>query len=147
VLGDVAALVPERCRILVDLKEKRPDRCARLVAALADALPDRERFRICGGRPADLDAVRAAGFRTWRTVRNPGELRTVLAADRLPDEAVSVRHTVLTSGVVGELHERVGTVVAWTVNSPARARQLAAMGVDGVTTDRSAVLRAMAART
>jgi glycerophosphoryl diester phosphodiesterase len=145
-LTDVAALVPEHCTVLIDLKEKRPERCARLVAALGDTLLDRERFRVSGGRLADLDALRATGFRTWRTVRNPGELRAVLVADRLPDEAVSVRHSVLTPGVLRELHERVDTVVAWTVNAPARARELAAMGVDGLTTDRSAVLRALASR-
>jgi glycerophosphoryl diester phosphodiesterase len=37
-------------------------------------------------------------------------------------------------------------VVAWTVNDPARARRLRDLGVDGVTTDRIAVLHALNGR-
>jgi glycerophosphoryl diester phosphodiesterase len=144
-LTDVAALVPQHCLILLDIKEKRRERTAQLLSALAGALPQRSRYRVCGGRPADLDTVRAAGFATWRTVRNRRELRAVLALDELPDEAVSIRHTLLSADVVAQLHARVPTVVAWTVNSSARARELRELGVDGLTTDRPAIMREQSA--
>jgi glycerophosphoryl diester phosphodiesterase len=110
------------------------------VEALIDTLPDRDRFRVCGHRHDDLEAVRRAGFRTWRTARDARELAALAADGRLPDDAVSIRHRLLTGKVLDRLHEQAPAVVAWTVNDVARARQLRAMGVDGVTTDRVAVL-------
>jgi glycerophosphoryl diester phosphodiesterase len=145
-LVDVVQLVPDDCLVLLDLKEKAAARRARLIAALIDALPDRARFRVCGGHPEDLDALRAAGFRTWRTARNARELAAVLAGRGLPDDAVSIRHSLLTPVVLDRLHECAPTVVAWTVNGVPRARQLRAIGVDGVTTDSTAVLRELAGR-
>lgn len=143
-LADVVARVPEPCQILLDLKEKTPARRARLIAALVESLPERSRFRVCGHLDDDLDAARRAGFRTWRTARNSGELAALLAAGPLSDDAVSIRHLLVTAPVLDRLHERTRSVVAWTVNDVARARQLRAMGVDGVTTDRRAVLTELA---
>ena len=51
---------------------------------------------------------------------------------------VSCRHTLLTMDVVGKLHERGLQVVAWTVDDIERARELAAWGVDGLTTHKVA---------
>ena len=146
-LTDVIARVPEHCLVLLDLKEKTPGRRARLVDALIDTLPDRDRFRVCGHRDDDLDAVRRAGFRTWRTARDPRELDALTADGRLPDDAVSIRHWLLTGDVLDRLHEQAPNVVAWTVNDVGRARELRAMGVDGVTTDRVAVLHELSRKT
>jgi glycerophosphoryl diester phosphodiesterase len=142
-LADVNGVVPAGCRVLLDLKESRPERRARLVAALIETLADRDRFRICGHLSDDLDELREAGFRTWRTARDPSELAGLLADGALPDEAVSIRHSLLSPRLVEQLHDRVPSIVAWTVNGLNRARQLQAMGVDGVTTDRAAILAAM----
>ena len=145
-LAEVAELVPTGCLVLLDLKERRPDRRARLVAALRDSLPDRSRFRVCGHPEQDVAALRAAGFRTWRSVGNARHLAAVLADGRLPDDAVSIRHSLLTARVLDQLHERVPQVVAWTINSVARAARLRALGVDGVTTDSTEVLRVLSAK-
>jgi glycerophosphoryl diester phosphodiesterase len=144
-LADVAALVPAHCDVLLDLKERAPERRAQLVAALLRTPPDASRFIVCGHPVADVDALRAGGFRTWRSVGNPRHLAAVLAESRLPDEAVTVRHALLRPGVLHRLHERVPQVVAWTVNSAARARTLREWGVDGITTDSLAVLERMSA--
>jgi glycerophosphoryl diester phosphodiesterase len=45
---------------------------------------------------------------------------------------------------VGALHEKVQHVIAWTVNDTTRAAQLRNTGIDGITSDRSAVLRVFA---
>jgi glycerophosphoryl diester phosphodiesterase len=142
-LHELEALVPPHCAILLDLKEKSPDRRARLCQALIAALPHRDRFIACGPHADDLAELRAAGFRTWRTIGRSGQLGTVLEAGRLPDAAVTIRHTLVSPQVLDRLHQLVPDVVAWTVNSLGRAEQLRAMGVDGVTTDRLAVLRAL----
>jgi glycerophosphoryl diester phosphodiesterase len=142
-LVDAAAVVPGQCRVLLDLKERTAHRRARLCAALMAALPEPARFVVCGPFPEDLDRLRAAGFGTWRTAGTARELAAVLADGRTGDDAVTVRHTLLTEEVVCGLHRLAPAVVAWTVNSVARAQRLRAMGVDGVTTDRPAVLRAL----
>jgi glycerophosphoryl diester phosphodiesterase len=142
-LAEVTGIVPADCLVLLDLKERRPERRARLVAALIDSLPDRSRFRVCGHPEADMAALRVAGFRTWRSVGNSRHLAAVLAEDRLPDDAVSIRHSLLTARVLDRLHDRVPKVVAWTVNSVGRAAQLRALGVDGVTTDNIGVLQSV----
>jgi glycerophosphoryl diester phosphodiesterase len=144
-LPDVTDIVPGDRLVLLDLKERRPDRRARLVDALIDQLPDRSRFVVCGHPEEDVATLRAAGFRTWRSVGNRRHLAAVLAEDRFPDEAVTIRHSLLDAAVIDRLHRRMPNVVAWTVNSAARARQLRAWGVDGVTTDRTGVLQLLSA--
>jgi glycerophosphoryl diester phosphodiesterase len=144
-LDAVVALVPEGCRISLDMKEKTDQRRDRLIRALIASLPDPSRFVVCGGRRPHLERLRAAGFRTWRSAGTRAELRELLGDGALADDAVSVRHSLLTPEVIDRLHRQVPAVVAWTVNDRRRARQLRDFGVDGVTTDRAEVLRSLAA--
>jgi len=139
-LADIAEFIPQRCQVLLDLKERAPERRARLVAALLDALPDKARFVVCGHPLTDVDALRAGGFRTWRSIGNARHLAAALAEPRLPDEAITIRHTLIRPALLERLRERVPQIVAWTVNSPGRARKLQARGVDGITTDSVAVM-------
>lgn len=140
-LAAVDAVVPPGCRVLLDLKESAPGRLRDLVAALAGSLADPARYVVCGVAPAPLDQAREAGFRTWRTARDRRELAALLADGALPDEAVSIRHSLLDRPVVERLHAAVPLIVAWTVNDPRRAAALRELGVNGLTTDRVAVLR------
>ena len=55
---------------------------------------------------------------------------------------VSCRHQLLTRATVREFHDRGMNVVAWTVDDPERAEDLAGWGVEGITTHRVAELRA-----
>ncbi|MBN9620954.1 MAG: glycerophosphodiester phosphodiesterase [Actinobacteria bacterium] len=144
-LADVEAAVPEGGVVLLDLKAREPAERTRLLRALDESLPLRSRYRACTSEPSDLAALRSAGFATWRTVGDAADLAAVLAEPRLPDEAVTVRHTLLDADVVARLHQRVASVVAWTVNDPRRAARLRELGVDGVTTDRIDVLRNLTA--
>jgi glycerophosphoryl diester phosphodiesterase len=146
-LRQVMDMVPADCLVLLDLKERHPDRQARLVAALSESLPDRSRFRVCGHPEQTVAALRAAGFRTWRSVGNGRQLAAVLAEDRLADDAVSIRHSLVNARVLDQLHDRVSSVVAWTVNGVGRADHLRTLGVDGVTTDRTEVLESLSAIT
>jgi glycerophosphoryl diester phosphodiesterase len=144
-LEDILAVVPAGCRISLDMKEKVDERRVRLIDALIAQLPDRSRFVVCGGRVAHLDRLRSAGFRTWRSAGTSAQLRELLAHGPLADDAVSVRHSLLSREVIARLHEQVSTVVAWTVNDVNRARHLRQCAIDGVTTDRPAVLRELSA--
>lgn len=145
-VADVDALVPRGAAILLDLKETDRQRRARLISAIIASLPERERFRACTADPEDLGELRDAGFRTWRTVGSRRQLAGVLSAGALSDDAVTIRHSLLSADVVHELRKLTPAVVAWTVNDPARARRLRDLGVDGVTTDRIAVLHALNGR-
>lgn len=145
-VADVDALVPQGATILLDLKETDRERRARLVSAIIASLPERERFRACTADPEDLGELRQAGFRTWRTVGSRRQLAGVLSAGALSDDALTIRHSLLSADVLRELRRRTPAVVAWTVNDPARARRLRDLGVDGVTTDRIAVLHALNGR-
>lgn len=143
-LTELATFVPAGCRILLDLKERTPEKRARLVRAITDTLPDRSRYVVCGHPAEDVATLREAGFASWRSIGNPRQLTALLAGSALPDEAISVRHTLLTRGRVRRLHEHAPAVIGWTVNSVRRARTLHDWGVDGITTDRIAVLQAAA---
>jgi hypothetical protein len=143
-LAEVDAVVPAGCTVLLDLKESTAQRRHDLVAAVIEGLPERPRYVVCGPEPEDLEQARTAGFRTWRTVRGRRELEALLADGAGPDEAVSIRHSLLTGASLDRLHAVTECVVAWTVNDPRRAQALRDLGVDGVTTDRMAVLRRLA---
>ena len=56
---------------------------------------------------------------------------------------LAVRVRVLTEARVQELKRRNLTVVAWTVDEPARATELVSWGVDGLTTNNLAAMRSI----
>lgn len=69
-----------------------------------------------------------------------------LAADRpwlarAGQSAVHPRHTLITAERLARWKAHVGRVHTWTVNDPARARELAALGVDCLITDNPGVLK------
>lgn len=143
-LAEAVQLVPPGAQLLLDPKESRRARRHRLVAAAAQTLDgvDRARVAVSVSAPDELAAYRAAGFRTWRTVRDAGELRALLGDGAIDDHGVSIRHSLLTERVLHRLRELVPVVVAWTVNDPQVARRLCRLGVDGITTDRVEVMTA-----
>jgi glycerophosphoryl diester phosphodiesterase len=60
--------------------------------------------------------------------------------------AIGWRHDDLTSSAIAAAHRRGLKVWAYTVNDPARARELIAAGLDGVITDSPAVMKRLAAK-
>jgi hypothetical protein len=136
--------LPPGTEILLDLKVDRGAAAHALVEHLVAAGPDPARCYASTKGWATLPDLAAAGFRTWRTIADRATLAAALAMPEIPDHAVTVKHTLLTADVVAALHERVPHVMTWTVNDPARAREVIGFGVDGVTTDSSEVLRIVA---
>lgn len=57
----------------------------------------------------------------------------------------AMRHGLLNPDLIGALHERGLKILAWTVDSPARALQLLRWGVDGIISNRLDLLQAIPA--
>jgi glycerophosphoryl diester phosphodiesterase len=136
--------VPADTRILLDPKEPLTQRRDALVDDIIATLPDRSRYVVSTGSGTSLRRLREAGFETWHSMGDRPTLERVLASGRVKADAVTVRHTLLDESTVKRLHGVVDRVIAWTVNGVERAEVLARWGVDGITTDRLAVLRALA---
>jgi glycerophosphoryl diester phosphodiesterase len=146
-LVEALARVPGDARIVLDPKEMRRTRRRRVAVAVTKvlaALPwERDRCVITTDDLSELRIYRAAGIATWRTVGAAHELAALLEGGPLDDAGVAVRHTLLSADTVARLHSQTTTVAAWTVNDVARARELAALGVDVISTDRVEVLTAL----
>ncbi|MGI8678264.1 MAG: glycerophosphodiester phosphodiesterase [Jatrophihabitans sp.] len=143
VLLDALDMIPSSCGILLDPKETEPNRRARLVHELARLLPERDRFRVSTDRGDDLTGFRAAGFQTWRTIKNTDQLADAIGSGPLPDLGVSVRHHLVDAAAVAGLRKVTETITTWTVNSAERAVGLRVLDVDGMTTDSLDVMRAV----
>jgi glycerophosphoryl diester phosphodiesterase len=102
--------------------------------------------------PGDLlissfNALAVLGHRALApSVASAWLLEAPLAADqpwlvRAGQSAVHPRHTLINARRLARWKARVGRVHTWTVNDPARARELAALGVDCLITDNPGVLR------
>jgi glycerophosphoryl diester phosphodiesterase len=86
----------------------------------------------------DEEVLRAVGRRAPTTFLFAGEQRIETVADTLgPWEGIVTAELVRTARVAGL------RVVPWTVNDPARMRELTALGVDGLTTDEPATAVAL----
>ncbi len=119
-------LAPHAERVLVTSFSDRYRRAAlRTMAAAGSARPATSPGR---GSLVGIIAALAVGVRTPRALRGFDALQIPERQGRVP---------VLTPRLVAAAH-RVGVEVhVWTVNDPARMRQLVAMGVDGIITDRA----------
>ncbi len=136
--------VPAGCRILLDCKDDVGDGARRTVAAIAAHVRDIPRTLVASKHWASLESLAAAGFETWASVATRRALAAALHGGGARS-AVTVRHSLLDAAVVSRLRTVHPAVMAWTVSSIGRAEQLAALGVDGITSDHTDVLRLAAA--
>jgi len=92
---------------------------------------------------AALDAAREAAPelpRAWLIEQMPGDWRSDIV--RLGCIALDAKHTLLTQDLVRDVRGAGLRVATWTVNDPARAKELAAWGVDTIITDAIDVIAA-----
>lgn len=137
------ALRPTGVRALVELKA--PD--ANTVPAVAEQL---RRARMVPAR-VTVQSFDAGAVRMLRQVLpgvGVGVLLRRVTRSRLRELAgwadlVNVHHARLHRGVVEEAKVHALGCYAWTVNHPAAARRLVALGVDGIVTDRPDQLRSV----
>jgi glycerophosphoryl diester phosphodiesterase len=125
-------------RVLIDLKGGH----AGLPAAIVRLLERRDAFArtaLCGQEWGPLEQAQRLNpaVRVFFSLGRPEHLDSYLSrrkAGAAPPLA-SCRHSLLTPATVAALKEAGSTVIAWTVDSEARARQLLAWGVDGITSN------------
>ncbi len=137
--AEVLALVDGRCQLDVEIKEAGVERS---VLDLLSDLP-RDRWAISS---FDWDVLRAirgldgeAELWVLCLAMSPG---AVDAADSLDATTLAVEQTAITPDVVNRATETGRQVMAWTVNDPARAADLATWGVAAICTDDPAALLA-----
>lgn len=130
-LGDVLRLVDRRARLYVEAKG------VGIAHLLADRLRDEH----------DWCAVHAFDHRVARDVRLfvPDLATGILTSSYLLDPVGALRaagardywqqQELVDAALVHTVHAAGGRVICWTVNDPRRARELAALGVDGICTD------------
>jgi glycerophosphoryl diester phosphodiesterase len=132
-LRDLIVALGDDHRLMIDLKGVHP-RLARSVAGLLrDATPDRA-LTVCTKAWWMLDAFDVPVRRVWSASsrRSLARLRERLREPGRTAHGVSVRRSLLTPGVVRELHEATGCVMAWPVDTPEALAQSRELGVDAV---------------
>jgi glycerophosphoryl diester phosphodiesterase len=145
-LGEIwDALGPETA-VHLDLKSQGR-RAVAAVAAFVDAHPGRE-VSISSPDAATLAALdaRDVDAALLLSLRTPRELAALAARPELLAgiDGVAIREDLVDGETAAWLTADGLRVVAWTVDDPDRARELAALGVTELTTDSLALIEALA---
>lgn len=135
-VAQLLELAPPDLGFLVDLKAAGYER-ATLAACEAAGIADRCVFST--GNTASLSALNghARTSVTIRPGRRVSRSRVTLADIYRKSGArdATLRHDVVTAAAVAAVHTAGGRVFAWTVNTRAGIKRMAALGCDGVITD------------
>jgi glycerophosphoryl diester phosphodiesterase len=131
---------------VLDLKGRDRRLSGLVLDALAPRLEAGARDAVCARSWPLLDAFAGvAGLRRIHSVgsaRQLARLRRRLAGRRI--EGVSIHERLLDSRTVRELRELADVVFTWPVNTVERARELLDCGVDGLISDRPALVQPVA---
>jgi hypothetical protein len=116
-----------------------------LVSSTVDELAPHRPYAVCSRNWELLDAYpRGPRVRVLYSVGSAPELRAALQHVAQPrTDGISIHARLLTPEVVTGLRERAGMVISWPVNTLALAERLRSWGVDGVSTDRLEIVRAL----
>jgi len=136
-LHELLAATRPDTELMLDLKGRNPRLAAGVLAALRPTL-GRRRVTVCARAWALLEPFEALpGVRTIHSVGNARQLRALLRRNygrRL--QGISIHERLLDAATVAELRRVADLVMTWPANAVGRARELVAMGVDGLITDR-----------
>ncbi len=140
-LAQALGAIGRECRVFVEVKSLAPQHDPALFATL-DAGPAPSHYHVHGfdhrivrrltaRRPGLVGGVLSTSYPLdpWRQLSDAG-------AQELWQEA-----QLMDQALVDGAHARGFRVYAWTVDDPARARALTALGVDGLCTNRPDVIR------
>jgi glycerophosphoryl diester phosphodiesterase len=141
-LPEALAAIGSACPVYVELKSLAPEHDAALFAALA-AGPDPARYHV---HAFDHALIR-------RLTRARGGLLAGLLASAYPEDPLRALEqagatewwqdaATVDAPLANRLHEEGCRLYAWTVDDPAQARALDALGVDGLCTNDPARIRA-----
>lgn len=143
-LDEVTGAIGGRLRIYCELKGPGTAPAAVAVLEHLDAMAAVHSFdhRMVADARRLAPPLARGVLETSYHVDPSASLRAVAARDLWQHEAL------IDAPLVAAIHAAHGRLIAWTVNDPARARQLAAWGVDGLCTDDVAgITAALAAAT
>ncbi len=138
-LAQALALLGDQAIPLLDLKGAGFE--AQLGAAVQQA--GVHRAIVCGQPLSSLLATQRANPAVATSLTldaNALEGIDASTVAAIPTDAVTVNYVRLTAASVGLFHAQGITVIAWTVDDPATMRELVAIGVDGITTNRPDLL-------
>lgn len=142
-LSQLITELPPEIGLMLDLKGH--DRGgAEAIADISAHLGFEERLYVCARDWAMLKPFAAQATVIVHSAGKPRELlnlEPLLASGECT--AVSIHQKLLDPAVVNRLRERAHTVITWPVNNVARMRELVDWGVNGITTDRLSVVRAI----
>jgi glycerophosphoryl diester phosphodiesterase len=141
-LPEALAAIGPGCPVYVELKALAPEHDAALFAAL-DAGPDPARYHV---HAFDHTLIR-------RLTGARGGLLAGLLASAYPEDPLAALEqagatewwqaaSTVDAALTNRLHEEGCRLYAWTVDDPAQARALDALGVDGLCTNDPARVRA-----
>ena len=137
-LRDLLTQARRETQLLLDLKGRN----RRLAELVRDMLPAGRVVTVCARSRALLEPFAdLEHVRLFQSVGSRRQLRTLLqTTDGLALDGVSIHERLLRPDTVGPLRSIADIVLTWTVNRPARARELVRLGVDGIVTDDVATL-------
>ncbi len=141
-LGDLLAATAPETELMLDLKGRNSRLAADVLAVLRPSLEGR-RVTVCSRGWALLDPFEGlAGIRTVHSAGSARQLRALLRLGRVRRlQGISVHERLLTPAIVAEIRDVADLVMTWPANVAVRARELVAMGVDGLITDRLDLVR------
>ena len=134
--------------LMLDLKGRDRRLAAGVLEALGPRLAAGPGVTICARSWPLLEPFR--NLQHVRVVYSVGSLRQLerlrlrVTGTRL--HGVSIHERLLDSRRVGELRELADVILTWPVNTVERAQELVGYGVDGLISDRPAVVRPVVAR-
>jgi hypothetical protein len=144
IFSEVLPALSPATGLMIDLKGDDGELPAAIIEAIRATATDRPLI-VCGQNWPLVDPfVGEDGVRAVHSIGRASQLSAFLRGDR-KTEGVSIHMRLLTTDVVEALHERAPFVITWPINSHESLRHVADCGVDGVTTDSLAVLRAVVA--
>jgi len=142
-LDDLLTSLSPATELLLDLKGGDRRLSERVLGAVSRFAGER-RISVCARRWELLEPFgEEERVPTLYSVGTQPELAAFLARRREQRAAgVSIRESLVDHSVIARLRAAADVVLCWTVNCPSRARRLAGLGVDGLTTDDVSLLRA-----
>jgi glycerophosphoryl diester phosphodiesterase len=149
-LEDLLADCQGRAAILLDLKNgigKAPRILRRILAAFGEGV---EVIASSQNWPLLREVKLSCPYLDlYYSIDTPDQFdlfQSVMLHDPLP-AGVSIRHTLLDRRTIADFHAAGLAVAAWTVDDGERARELAAWGIDAITTNQVEEIRAALAGT
>ena len=137
-LAEVLERFAGRCYLYLEIKVAGLEGC--VLRLLEANLPQRG-FVVASFLPEVIEAfafhARGAGVPLGFICDEPHEL---VRWPHLPVQIVMPKHTLITPGLVQELHANGKQVFTWTVNHEREMHAVAAAGVDGLVSDDTALL-------